>query len=93
METHRGNEIIKVNGVFVYKDNLKPVSETWETKNCGHCNLPFTKEGHDGCIGILPSVLNACCGHGNINDAYVQFEDSSVIRGQKAIDHIEIHKP
>ena len=40
---------------------------------CDHCGLKRTKEGHDGCIGTLDGVANACCGHGEINAAYVQF--------------------
>lgn len=87
MEQFRGNEIYKSNGEYLYKDSDKPVSENWQTTNCGHCNLPFTPEGHDGCIGTLPNVLNACCGHGITQDAYVQFEDRT-IRGQEAIDYI-----
>ena len=39
---------------------------------CGHCNLKRTKEGYDGCIGYLPNVMNACCGHGEKSMAYVQ---------------------
>jgi hypothetical protein len=28
--------------------------------------------------------MNACCGHGDIDDAYVQFWDLSIIRGEDA---------
>lgn len=44
--------------------------------HCAHCNLAVTPEGYDGCIGELDKdvVRNACCGHGNINRAYVQFD-------------------
>lgn len=40
---------------------------------CGFCSLKRTPEGHDGCIGTLDNVMNACCGHGEIEMAYVQF--------------------
>jgi hypothetical protein len=40
---------------------------------CGRCGLERTVDGHDGCIGFLPGVANACCGHGEEDCAYVQF--------------------
>lgn len=46
--------------------------------SCGHCGLSRTPEGHDGCIGTLPGVTNACCGHGGTAEgAYVQFSFGS----------------
>lgn len=42
--------------------------------SCNHCGLQRTKEGHDGCIGTLENVRNACCGHGDTPVAYVQFD-------------------
>lgn len=63
---------------------------------CEKCNLPPTKEGHDGCIGTLPdkNVMNACCGHGNDHQAYVQFWNKKrCIRGEKAIKYINENKP
>ena len=43
---------------------------------CGHCGKHNTKEGHDGCLGVIPDAMNACCGHGEINDAYIQWSES-----------------
>jgi hypothetical protein len=28
-------------------------------------------DGPDACLGLLPAVRNACCGHGDPNEAYV----------------------
>jgi hypothetical protein len=64
---------------------------------CGHCNLKRTPEGHDGCIGTLENVRNACCGHGEYNMAYVQFDhpdydkDSNKVRieGIEALKYIK----
>lgn len=42
-------------------------------ESCGECGLRPTIEGHDACIGTLPNVMNACCGHGGRNEPYVQF--------------------
>ena len=63
---------------------------------CGHCGKKRTPEGHDGCIGILEGVMNACCGHGQDNMAYIQFDhpeystnpNKILITGKKAVDYI-----
>lgn len=40
---------------------------------CAHCKKLPTPEGHDGCLGTLPEniIMNACCGHGDIEVAYI----------------------
>ena len=81
-ETYRGHEIEQV---YVYKDTEQLVKDN-VNRACGYCGLENTPEGHDGCLGTLPNVMNACCGHGRINEAYVQFGNNSVIRGHIAID-------
>lgn len=40
---------------------------------CDHCHLPGRSDGADQCLGWLPGVMNACCGHGDLRTAYVQF--------------------
>lgn len=58
--------------------------------SCGHCGLARTPEGHDGCLGTLPGVMNACCGHGgNAEGTYVQFPDGSCVRDDDALAVIE----
>lgn len=57
---------------------------------CDKCKLTYGKEGHDACLGTLPGVMNACCGHGNVKYAYVQiwsrYDDKSVeIYGEDAV--------
>lgn len=53
---------------------------------CIKCNLGPTEEGHDGCLGTLPyPVMNACCGHGADNQAYIQYWDGEIIRGDEAL--------
>lgn len=64
----------------------EPTVQTWKDLPCGHCGLHATTEGHDGCLGELPGVKNACCGHGSQTDAYIQFPDGSIERGQDAIN-------
>lgn len=64
---------------------------------CGHCNLKRTPEGHDGCIGELKGVMNACCGHGEDRMSYVQFDHEDYknnpnkyrIYGKEALEYIK----
>lgn len=60
---------------------------------CDFCGLKRTKEGHDGCIGELENVMNACCGHGEVGMAYVQFSDKKRIKGNEAIMYIKENSP
>jgi hypothetical protein len=61
---------------------------------CQKCNCVIERRciNPDPCIGFLPGVLNACCGHGNDKDAYIVFgvvldKKSGVhIRGKKALE-------
>ena len=78
--------------VVVLKNNGSPTVDTWQTRPCGICKKVSTKEGHDACLGTLPGVVNACCGHGIKRDAYVQFLDYSVIDGEEAIAFIKQKK-
>lgn len=51
---------------------------------CGHCGKESTKEGHDYCLKNLPYAMNACCGHGDIEETYIQYWNGHVIKGEKA---------
>lgn len=67
---------------------------------CLHCKLPRTPEGHDGCIGTLENVMNACCGHGDSKMAYVQFNHKNYaelpnknrLKGIEALNYIKAHR-
>lgn len=66
---------------------------------CGNCGLHRTKQGHDGCIGELEGVMNACCGHGQDSVAYVQFYHADydkepnkyLLQGDEALAYIKMH--
>jgi len=79
----RGHKIEKINKKWVYSDTKQPTAGT--IRECGQCGMSNTKEGHDGCLGTLPGLMNACCGHGDTREAYVQFLDGSVIGGADAV--------
>ena len=46
---------------------------------CAVCKKSKTKDGHDPCIANLPGVRNACCGHGEPDRGYIQFENGLCI--------------
>jgi len=81
---NRGNDIEFINDVWVYSDTQESVANNHTHKPCGNCGRTYTTEGHDGCLGTLQGVMNACCGHGVSKEAYVQFWDGSCVRGQDA---------
>lgn len=52
---------------------------------CPKCKKKRTKAGHDPCLGELPGVANACCGHG-MQPGYIQFDNGTVIRMQIKVE-------
>lgn len=81
----RGHAIYWDGEQWRYRDNDQPTIEGHDTRPCGHCGLQRTREGHDACLGTLPGVANACCGHGEQNEAYIQYEDGRHISGEEAV--------
>ena len=86
---YRGHSIIfdAVARCWVYEENGLAIGET--EKHCVFCHKKNRADGHDACLGFLSGVMNACCGHGVDEDAYVQLNDKSVMRGEKAILFIQ----
>lgn len=84
----RGYRAVCVDNVWRWEDTGERVSEHTD-RPCGHCGKDNTPEGHDGCLGTLPGVMNACCGHGDIGSAYVQFIDGRCIREHEATEWIK----
>jgi hypothetical protein len=92
-EKYRGNEVEYDNEIelWVYSDTKKTVRDNWEEVPCGNCGKNYTKEGHDGCLGTLIGVMNACCGHGD-GEPSVQFLDGKCIFGEDAKAILDILK-
>jgi hypothetical protein len=86
----RGHEIEFVNGEWVYCDTKEPTATSYNNRPCGHCEKEQTKEGHDGCLGTLNGIMNACCGHGQTNEAYVQFLDGHSVHGEDTMTILNI---
>lgn len=60
----RGWEIVRREGRWVYADTGKACWGPNDRRPCKKCGKEPTAEGHDACLGILPGVASACCGHG-----------------------------
>lgn len=56
-----------------------------DIKPCPKCNQLPDKNGHDWCLGKLPGVKYACCGHG-INKGTIFFKNGVRI----TFDNIEV---
>lgn len=55
-------------------------TDAWQNpRPCPKCNQLPTPEGHDACLGQLPGVEYACCGHG-VSQGYISFTNGKVIR-------------
>ena len=77
----RGYDIEYINDEWYFCNSGDPVAENHTEMPCGHCGKHDTKDGHDGCLGTLPGLMNACCGHGEFEETYVQFLDGTIISG------------
>lgn len=81
---YRGRSIEMVEDKWVYSDTKQSVKDFHLVRTCGICNKPYTSEGTDACLGTLNGIMNACCGHGSVEEVYVQFLDGFCIRGRDA---------
>jgi len=90
-EMYRGNKIeLDGNNEYVYSDNKQRVKDN--PRPCGCCGKVRDENSHDGCIGVLRWVMNACCGHGETQKAYIQLSNGFCVRGQAAIIIINVLK-
>ena len=76
----RGHEIAFVQGTWIYTDTGLPVSDE-PGRKCGHCGADNCDDECDPCLGNLPGVMNACCGHGDRDSSYIQFSSGVIVRG------------
>ena len=67
-----GVEVVFESGRWVWADTHEAVGEG--IRPCPHCGKLPGPNGEDGCLGHLPGVMHACCGHG-IEDGYLIFEN------------------
>jgi len=75
---------------FHWKTN-KIFSKSDQPSKCLQCKKSFKKDPdpnnnywYDPCLGILPGVSDACCGHG-VEDGYISFKNGIVLRFPKEV--------
>lgn len=71
--------IVQNNTVSYYVDNDDP----WDPeaqRPCAYCGAQWKHGTPDPCLGMLPGVDNACCGHG-VEEGYISFTSGTVVRG------------
>lgn len=61
----RGNIIYYINNKWYYEDGIN--IEDDPNRPCIRCGKPPTKEGYGACLGFVPGLKSACCGHGVTN--------------------------
>ena len=86
----RGHPVVCLAGEACerYADDLTPtVDEAGISieRPCVQCGLLAAPDGPDPCLGLLPDVKAACCGHG-VDEPYVLLWHGTV-RGQQALDY------
>lgn len=59
--------------IWRFIDNGKPVGSR-KLLPCKKCGCLPSKDGHDTCLGKLPGIKAACCGHG-AKKSYVIWKD------------------
>lgn len=60
---------------------------------CALCLRTYVPgEEPDPCLGLLPGVVEACCGHGRPERGYVMFQDGTLLRGFRRIEHHDLAK-
>ena len=67
----RGHPIQYINNQWVYTDTKEPIENN--ERPCVKCNCMPTPEGYDTCLGYLPNVVHACCGHG-VEKGYINYK-------------------
>ena len=75
----KGFPTIFQSGQWVFEDTGESIKKA--PRNCRRCGSGPSEEGYDSCLGTLPGVSFACCGHGVSEQAYIKFNNGLVIRG------------
>ena len=80
----RGHEVKRVGNEWRYTDTGERAGFGYSVRPCKRCGRDF--EGSnvgdaDPCLGELPGVDNACCGHGDPSMSYIRFTNGVVVKG------------
>lgn len=67
-----------------FDDNDEVVEKTEVELECPKCEMKIEDDA-DPCLGYLPGVRNACCGHG-VHEGYIEFENGVRIVGNFEVE-------
>lgn len=73
---------------FFYDTGEVCNNDTEEVPPCPYCRKPFIMDESgliDPCLGKLPGVLSACCGHG-VTNGFISFKSGRVVRFDKDVE-------
>lgn len=74
----RGWPIIFYDNKWIYADSGESIKIE---RPCIRCGKMPTLEGHDACLGTIPNVIAACCGHG-VEKPYTIYKEKNKRRNQ-----------
>lgn len=84
--------------IWKYEDNGADIEK--EARRCSKCEKLPTKEGYDSCIGYIPGLKSACCGHGveepygvTTDGGYVKLNEYSAPKEEKPKLQVMISQP
>ena len=78
----RGHPTVYEKGEWRYEDTKEPLPvNAGEIRPCILCGKIFPEDMADPCLGKLPGVKSACCGHGIQDRAFIRFENGIEVRG------------
>jgi hypothetical protein len=85
-----GREIYYIGNEWCWAEDMTPIGMPWRVcPHCGKYPLEDHEDPPDPCMGWVPGIRYACCGHGNIEEAYVLLESDELYSGYDAILIIE----
>jgi hypothetical protein len=83
---HRGHRIEWAGHKWVFTDWSAPTMGRYgKERPCTACGKRSRERAPDFCLGKLPHVRQACCGHGHPEDAFFIFDNGVEVRGADAV--------
>lgn len=77
----------KYNPTIIHTPEMSGSGQIGKCVKCGLHPIEDGDEVYDGCLGKLQdsNIMNACCGHGNDKQAYIQYWIGERISGNVAL--------
>lgn len=77
-------------GFWVWSDTKEPLPGAGGAdRPCKRCGADMEQHESDRCLGDLPGVNNACCGHGDESKAYIRLNCGIALTGDSMKEFLE----